>query len=184
SHPLHVHRTPPPHRHGPPPPPPPPHTLFFPPPTPQTPIAGRLVGPDWCIRHRAARGRHAGGSDDAAETGAEAGADAGAGTGKHRGEPSPEPGADADRGDGATERPEGRHVDRSERGRDGVKDADGVTEGKHEVRSGDTLSAIAERHETPGGWPALYEANEKVVGADPDLILPGQKLDLGVKAER
>ncbi|MFT2019842.1 transglycosylase family protein [Streptomyces sp. 796.1] len=133
---------------------------------------------------RAGSGRHAGGSGDPAETGAGAGADAGAGTGKHRGEPSPESGADADRGEGATERPGGRHADRSERGRDGVKGADGVTQGEHEVRSGDTLSAIAERHATPGGWPALYVANEKVVGADPDLILPGQKLDLGVKAER
>ncbi|WP_311137253.1 hypothetical protein [Streptomyces sp. I6] len=31
----------------------------------------------------------------------------------------------------------------------------------------------------PGGWPALYEANRDVVGADANLILPGQSLDLG-----
>ena len=30
-----------------------------------------------------------------------------------------------------------------------------------------------------GGWNALYEANEQTVGDDPDLILPGQSLDLG-----
>lgn len=47
------------------------------------------------------------------------------------------------------------------------------------VRSGDSLSVIAERREVPGGWPALYDANKKVVGVDPDLIHPGQRLNLG-----
>jgi len=44
------------------------------------------------------------------------------------------------------------------------------------VVSGDTLSKIANARQVPGGWPKLYEANKSVVGGDPDLIYPGQKL--------
>lgn len=46
------------------------------------------------------------------------------------------------------------------------------------VVSGDTLSGIAADHRTRGGWPQLYAANRQTVGADPDLILPGQRLRL------
>jgi nucleoid-associated protein YgaU len=46
------------------------------------------------------------------------------------------------------------------------------------VRPGDTLRTIAARHEVKGGWKSLYEHNRGVVGPDPDLILPGQKLSL------
>jgi hypothetical protein len=46
------------------------------------------------------------------------------------------------------------------------------------VRSGDTLSQIAEAKNLAGGWQALYERNRRVVGADPGLIFPGQKLSL------
>ncbi|RVU22822.1 LysM peptidoglycan-binding domain-containing protein [Streptomyces antnestii] len=46
------------------------------------------------------------------------------------------------------------------------------------VVSGDTLSTIAESHEVPGGWRPLYETNRRTIGADPDLILPGQRLAL------
>ncbi|MEV5281922.1 transglycosylase family protein [Streptomyces sp. NPDC051994] len=46
--------------------------------------------------------------------------------------------------------------------------------GTYTVRSGDTLSAVAAAHGT--GWEALYAANRAVVGADPDLIVPGQRL--------
>ncbi|MBC3992672.1 transglycosylase family protein [Streptomyces sp. AC563] len=106
----------------------------------------------------------------------------GTGTGKHRGEPDGAPGRPDGRDDDR-QRPEGRHADRGERGR--VSDrADQETRSEHRVRSGDTLWAIAEQHETPGGWPALYEANESVIGGDPDLILPGQKLDLEAAADR
>ncbi|WP_332328043.1 MULTISPECIES: transglycosylase family protein [unclassified Streptomyces] len=48
------------------------------------------------------------------------------------------------------------------------------------VVSGDTLYGIATTHEVDGGWPAVYEANRQVVGADPDLIFPGQRLSLDV----
>jgi nucleoid-associated protein YgaU len=50
--------------------------------------------------------------------------------------------------------------------------------GWYTVRSGDTLSGIAVRFSVHGGWKALYEANRKVVGPRPDLIFPGQRLDL------
>ncbi|MFI7519929.1 transglycosylase family protein [Micromonospora globbae] len=46
------------------------------------------------------------------------------------------------------------------------------------VKPGDTLSEIAEAHHVDGGWRALYERNERVVGDDPGLILPGQRLAL------
>ncbi|MEU0375653.1 LysM domain-containing protein, partial [Streptomyces sp. NPDC006283] len=48
------------------------------------------------------------------------------------------------------------------------------------VQPGDSLCDIAAEKDLPGGWPALHEANEETVGADPDLILPGQSLDLGL----
>ncbi|WP_329115096.1 transglycosylase family protein [Streptomyces sp. NBC_01465] len=48
--------------------------------------------------------------------------------------------------------------------------------GTYKVRSGDTLSAIAALHGT--SWGALYAANKAVIGSDPDLILPGQRLAL------
>ncbi|RSN64702.1 peptidase [Streptomyces sp. WAC 04229] len=46
------------------------------------------------------------------------------------------------------------------------------------VVTGDTLSGIADTHRVGGGWQGLYEANRDAVGADPDLILPGQRLSL------
>ncbi|WP_432188675.1 transglycosylase family protein [Streptomyces sp. Tue6028] len=46
------------------------------------------------------------------------------------------------------------------------------------VVQGDTLSGIADSRHVRGGWQGLYAANRGTVGADPDLILPGQRLDL------
>ncbi len=47
------------------------------------------------------------------------------------------------------------------------------------VRPGDTLWAIAEEHLGAGDrWPELYALNRAVVGADPDLIQPAQRLRL------
>ncbi|MET7880576.1 transglycosylase family protein [Micromonospora profundi] len=46
------------------------------------------------------------------------------------------------------------------------------------VKSGDTLSEIAQSHQQDGGWQALYERNRQVVGSDPGLIFPGQRLSL------
>ncbi len=52
------------------------------------------------------------------------------------------------------------------------------------VHRGDTLWAIAARHLGPGAtdaevaaaWPGWYRANRGVIGDDPDVILPGQRL--------
>jgi murein DD-endopeptidase MepM/ murein hydrolase activator NlpD len=46
------------------------------------------------------------------------------------------------------------------------------------VARGDSLSAIAATEEVRGGWQHLYAQNREVVGDDPDLILPGQRLSL------
>ncbi|MFG3197283.1 transglycosylase family protein [Streptomyces sp. NPDC048208] len=46
------------------------------------------------------------------------------------------------------------------------------------VVHGDTLSGIAGEHRVREGWRGLYEGNRSVIGADPDLILPGQRLSL------
>ncbi|MER6067140.1 transglycosylase family protein [Streptomyces sp. NPDC001792] len=46
------------------------------------------------------------------------------------------------------------------------------------VVHGDTLSGIADEHHVRGGWHALYAGNRRTIGADPDLILPGQRLSL------
>ncbi|MFB7616365.1 transglycosylase family protein [Kitasatospora sp. NPDC056181] len=47
------------------------------------------------------------------------------------------------------------------------------------VQSGDTLAGIAATQGLSGGWQALYDGNRGTVGADPDLIMPGQVLNLG-----
>ncbi|NSC21801.1 LysM peptidoglycan-binding domain-containing protein [Streptomyces albus subsp. chlorinus] len=49
--------------------------------------------------------------------------------------------------------------------------------GNYTVKSGDTLSTIAEAHGTD--WHKLYEANKSTIGDDADLIFPGQKLQIG-----
>ncbi|MER6012814.1 transglycosylase family protein [Streptomyces bluensis] len=48
--------------------------------------------------------------------------------------------------------------------------------GDYTVRSGDTLSGIAARHGTT--WQRIYAANKAVIGGEPDLIVPGQRLDI------
>ncbi|MEU8569327.1 transglycosylase family protein [Streptomyces pathocidini] len=96
-----------------------------------------------------------------------AGTETGSGSGRHRGTPAEGPQERTRNG--------GRHASR-----DGGSDrADRAADGDYTVRPGDSLSEIAQEHALTGGWPALYDANERVVGDDPDLILPGQRLDLG-----
>ncbi|MFJ5543991.1 transglycosylase family protein [Micromonospora chalcea] len=50
--------------------------------------------------------------------------------------------------------------------------------GTYVVRRGDTLSEIAVAQRIDGGWRALHERNRAVVGDDPGLIFPGQRLRL------
>lgn len=48
----------------------------------------------------------------------------------------------------------------------------------YEIQSGDTLSAIAQRHYgNASEWRKIYEANRNVI-EDPDKIYPGQKITL------
>lgn len=51
-----------------------------------------------------------------------------------------------------------------------------ASRGDYTVRRGDTLSAIAARNGTT--WQRLFAANKAVVGGDPDVIVPGQRLVL------
>lgn len=52
----------------------------------------------------------------------------------------------------------------------------GSGRGDYTVRQGDTLSRIAAAHGV--GWQKVYSANKAVIGGDPNVILPGQRLDL------
>ncbi|MER7664594.1 transglycosylase family protein [Streptomyces sp. NPDC096193] len=52
------------------------------------------------------------------------------------------------------------------------------------VARGDSLSRIADAEEVRGGWQGLYAQNRTVVGPDPDLIHPGQKLILRIEAPK
>ncbi len=47
---------------------------------------------------------------------------------------------------------------------------------RYRVGAGDTLSGIASALGTPGGWPALYAANRRMIGPDPDAIRTGTVL--------
>lgn len=47
------------------------------------------------------------------------------------------------------------------------------------VKGGDTLSKIARANKVTGGWQQLAKLNKSLVGGNPDLIFPGEKLLLG-----
>ncbi|GGT26117.1 LysM peptidoglycan-binding domain-containing protein [Streptomyces chromofuscus] len=89
------------------------------------------------------------------------------GTGKHRGSSANEEPAGG-RGAEST----GRHASR-----------DGATPraaagGSYTVQEGDSLSGIADSLGVHGGWSALYAGNKDSLGTDPDLIRPGQTLEV------
>ncbi|MFT9667303.1 transglycosylase family protein [Streptomyces rhizosphaericola] len=96
------------------------------------------------------------------------------GAGKHRGAPAPEETGAV--GEGGP-RESGRHASRGE---GDARDGGAVAGGGYTVQPGDNLWAIADAQELPQGWTGLYEANKDILGSDPDLILPGQSLDLGL----
>jgi nucleoid-associated protein YgaU len=52
------------------------------------------------------------------------------------------------------------------------------TGGSYTVKSGDTLSEIAAK-EGVSDWHTLYTNNESTIGSNPNLIYPGQVLNLG-----
>ncbi|MFI6528012.1 transglycosylase family protein [Streptomyces uncialis] len=88
------------------------------------------------------------------------------GAGRHRGGPATEEAVDSRAGD-----PAGRHASRGGATRDELDKS-------YTVQSGDNLWDIADSQGVEGGWSALYDGNKGTVGTDPDLILPGQSLDL------
>ena len=50
------------------------------------------------------------------------------------------------------------------------------------VQPGDSLAGIAARFAVRGGWPALYAANQRRIGPDPDAIRPGTVLAIPQRA--
>ncbi|MFE6285927.1 transglycosylase family protein [Streptomyces sp. NPDC057877] len=98
--------------------------------------------------------------------------DASGGGGRHRGDSADEDPAETSRTESS-----GRHASR-----DASREPSEATEGAYTVQPGDNLTYIADSLDLSGGWRALYAANEEAVGADPDLILPGQTLEVGVES--
>jgi hypothetical protein len=97
------------------------------------------------------------------------------GAGRHRGGTADENTTDG-AVDGRTDDPSGRHASR------GTGASRDLVDGSYVVRAGDNLWTIADALDLDGGWAELYDANKKTVGVDPDLILPGQSLAVGVES--
>ncbi|MFF1353912.1 transglycosylase family protein [Streptomyces sp. NPDC058297] len=95
--------------------------------------------------------------------------------GRHRGGAAKDDTAGSSRADDGA----GRHASR---GDENGRKAANPDEDTYTVRAGDNLWDIADTHDVDGGWAALYAGNKETVGADPDLILPGQSLDLGLES--
>ena len=53
---------------------------------------------------------------------------------------------------------------------------------RYTVAAGDTLAGIAAALSVRGGWPALYAANQRRIGPDPDAIRPGTVLVIPQRA--
>jgi LysM repeat protein len=53
-----------------------------------------------------------------------------------------------------------------------------ATPARYTIQAGDSLSGIAVALGVRGGWQALYAANRRVIGPDPDVIHPGTVLIL------
>ncbi|MFI9152738.1 transglycosylase family protein [Streptomyces sp. NPDC053367] len=114
-------------------------------------------------------------SDKSGQSGtSSADADADTGTGRHRGDSADE-GVGEDVADGRTGDSTARHASR---GGAVVRDA---ADGEYTVRAGDSLWGIADSLGLQGGWSELYAENQQTVGTDPNLILPGQTLAVGVE---
>ncbi len=94
---------------------------------------------------------------------------------------APEEGDRASRGDTSARDGADAADETGKPGKSGNTDSADVPSGTYTVRVGDNLWSIADEQKVPGGWNALYEANAAAVGDDPDLILPGQSLDLDLK---
>jgi len=94
------------------------------------------------------------------------------GSGRHRGGSAAEADTAARADDYA-----GRHASR------GDSDSRVVAaEGSYVVRTGDSLSSIADSQGVDGGWSELYAANKDTIGSDPNFIIPGQSIDVDAAA--
>lgn len=51
----------------------------------------------------------------------------------------------------------------------------------YKVVAGDSLTTIAQKNPTSGGWKKLYDANRAVIGADPSVLRPGLTLTVGTR---
>ncbi|MET9892236.1 transglycosylase family protein [Streptomyces sp. NPDC006465] len=94
--------------------------------------------------------------------------------GRHRGGSADED-AKAGAADDRTDSASGRHASR------GSSASRDTADGSYVVRTGDNLWSIADALDLEGGWSDLYVANEDTVGADPDLIVPGQSLSVATE---
>ncbi|WP_345600205.1 LysM domain-containing protein, partial [Streptomyces coacervatus] len=63
----------------------------------------------------------------------------------------------------------------------GETKADSRADDTYTVHAGDTLASIADSLDLHGGWRALYAENKKAIGTDPNHIVAGQTLQLGVE---
>ncbi|MFB7057430.1 peptidoglycan DD-metalloendopeptidase family protein [Streptomyces vinaceus] len=84
---------------------------------------------------------------------------------------------DCGRGDGERAYPV---AEKAEPGQQPASGEPPVTGSRYTVASGDTLHGIASRltgSQRPDNWLTLYEANRSVIGADPNVIHPGQVLE-------
>jgi hypothetical protein len=87
------------------------------------------------------------------------------GSGRHRG-PSAQEDVTADAGTPSS----GRHASPP------TDTPAGIADDRYTVQDGDSLTSIADSLALTGGWTALYVENQQVIGDDPNLILPGQRL--------
>ncbi|MEU4012452.1 transglycosylase family protein [Streptomyces pseudogriseolus] len=90
---------------------------------------------------------------------------------RHRG-PSAQEGESA----GAEAPSSGRHASRS------TDTPAGISDDRYTVQTGDSLTSIADSLALTGGWTALYVENQQVIGDDPNLILPGERLLVDVES--
>ncbi|QFR02648.1 LysM peptidoglycan-binding domain-containing protein [Streptomyces phaeolivaceus] len=115
--------------------------------------------------------------------GGEDGEDGEGGTGRHRGASADESaGAEAGAGEGAAD--DSRATDSAPSGRHASRGGDTAREGAdgaYTVQVGDSLTGIVNSLGLDGGWRGLYAENRDTVGTDPDLILPGQTLEVGAE---
>ncbi|WP_405961043.1 LysM peptidoglycan-binding domain-containing protein [Streptomyces sp. NBC_00024] len=122
-------------------------------------------------------------SDKSGQSGSSSAADdSEGGTGRHRGASADE-GVDADT-EAGTDAADGSRTDSASSGRHASRDGDAareVVDGAYTVQAGDSLTGIVNSLGLGGGWRELYAENEATVGTDPDLILPGQTLEVGVE---